>query len=231
MAGFEFLEPGFYAIPRFEVMRKQMLAGGNLERVKKFKLNSFQLVELECNCSMSMVSELPYFEVAGLQDLTPLSSYIPVAGDREIIKRRLVDYDEQSAKQRMNLLTMLSALGLLSPLLKFHLEKTNWLLENVAGDHQDCQKVRGNPALVKDLTDVRIRPLLLEAEVASIILRLLYESAQQKQKVDSLIAYYEAVFSGTCEQIDKITPIKTISLAAQAKIQAGIILSGLLTAI
>ncbi|GAB4210337.1 MAG: hypothetical protein Fur006_70740 [Coleofasciculaceae cyanobacterium] len=229
MGGFEFVEPGFYAIPRFEVMREQMLAGGDAERVKKFKLNSFQLVESECNCSMSLVSELPYFEVTGLQDLTPLSDYIAVTDDRETIKRRLVDFDEQSAKQRISLLTMLSAAGLSSPLLEFHLEKAAWLLGNLAGDRQDCRKVRGNPTLMKDLIDLRIRPLLLEAEVAGIMLRLLQESAQPWQKMNSLIDHYEAVFINACDQIDRITPIKPISLAAQAKIQAGIILSGLLT--
>lgn len=229
MGGFEFMEPGFYAIPRFEVMREQMLAGGDPERVKKFKLNSFQLVESECNCSMSLVSELPYFEVTGLQDLTPLSDYIPVAGDRELIKRRLVDYDEQSAKQRMSLLTTLAAAGLSSPLLEFHLEKAKWLLGNIAGDRQDCQKVRGNPVLIKDLVDARIRPLLLEAEVAGIMLRLLQESDQVWHTIDSLKNYYEAVFINACDRIDRITRIKPISLAAQAKIQAGIILSGLLT--
>jgi hypothetical protein len=211
------------------VMREQMLAGGDPERVKKFKLNSFQLVESECNCSMSLVSELPYFEVAGLQDLTPLSDYISVTGDRETIKRRLVDFDEQSAKQRMSLLTMLSAAGLSSPLLEFHLEKAAWLLGNSTGDRQDCRKVRGNPILMKDLIDLRTRPLLLEAEVAGIILRLLQESAQPWQKMNSLIDHYEAVFLNACDQSDRITPIKPISLAAQAKIQSGIILSGLLT--
>jgi Zinc carboxypeptidase len=229
MGGFEFMEPGFYAIPRFEVMREQMLAGGDPERVKKFKLNSFQLVESECNCSMSLVSELPYFEVTGLQDLTPLSDFIPVVGDRETLKRRLVDFDEQSAKQRMSSLTMLSAAGLSSPLLAFHLEKATWLFGNLAGDRQDCQKVRGNPTLTKDLIDLRTRPLLLEAEVAGIMLRLLQESAQSWQKINSLTDHYAAVFNNACEQIDKITPIKPISLAAQVKIQAGIILSGLLT--
>lgn len=229
MGGFEFVEPGFYAIPRFEVMREQMLAGGDPERVKKFKLNSFQLVESECKCSMSLVSELPYFEVAGLQDLTPLSDYISVTGDRETIKRRLVDFDEQSAKQRMSSLTTLSAAGLSSPLLEFHLEKAAWLLGNLTGDRQDCRKVRGNPILMKDLIDLRTRPLLLEAEVAGTILRLLQESAQPLQKMNSLIDHYEAVFLNACNQIDRITPIKPISLAAQVKIQAGIILSGLLT--
>jgi hypothetical protein len=229
MGGFEFVEPGFYAIPRFEVMREQMLAGGDPERVKKFKLNSFQLVESECNCSISLVSELPYFEVTGLQDLAPLSDYIPVVGDREIIKRRLVDFDEQSAKHRMNLLKGLAVAGLSSPLLDFHLEKANWLLGNIVGDRQDCQKVRGNPVLVKDLIEVRIRPLLLEAEVAGIMLRLLQETEQPGQKNDSLIAHYETVFKNACDQIDKITLINPIALATQAKIQAGIILSGLLT--
>lgn len=229
MGGFEFMEPGFYAIPRFEVMREQMMAGGDPERVKKFKLNSFQLVESECNCSMSLVSELPYFEVTGLQDLTPLSDYIPVAGDREIVKRRLVDCDEQSAKQRMSLLVALAAAGLSSPLLEFHLEKAKWLLGNIVGDRQDCQEVRGNPVLMKDLVDVRIHPLLLEAEVAGIMLRLLQESNQAWQNIDSLKTYYEAVFTNACDRIDKITRIKSIPLAAQAKIQAGIILSGLLT--
>jgi hypothetical protein len=229
MSGFEFLESGFYAIPRFEVMRERMLAGGDPERVKRFKLNSFQLVESECNCSISLVSELPYFEVVGLQDLNPLSDYIPVTGDREIIKRRLVDFDEQSAKHRMNLLQGLVAAGLSSPLLDFHLEKANWLLGNIAGDRQDCQKVRGNPALVKDLIDVRIHPLILEAEVAGIMLRLLRESEQSFQNIDSLIDHYETVFTNACDQIDKITAINPIALAAQAKVQAGIILSGLLT--
>jgi anthranilate synthase/aminodeoxychorismate synthase-like glutamine amidotransferase len=196
MGGFEFLEPGFYAIPRFEVMREQMLAGGDPERVKKFKLNSFQLVESECNCSMSLVSELPYFEVMGLQDLTPLSDYISVAGDREIIKRRLVDFNEQSAKHRMDLLKVLVTAGLRSPLLDFHLEKANWLLGNIGGDRQDCQKVRGNPALVKDLIDIRIRPLLLEAESAGIILRLLQESEQPWQEIDSLVAHYNNDWAG-----------------------------------
>jgi Zinc carboxypeptidase len=229
MGGFEFVEPGFYAIPRFEVMREQMLAGGEPERVKRFKLNSFQLVESECNCSMSLVSELPYFEIVGLQDLAPLSDYIPVASDREIIKRRLVTFDQQSAKQRMNLLTSLAAAGLASPLLDFHLEKANWLLGNAVGNRQDCQKVRGNPVLVKDLIDVRIRPLLLEAETASMVLRLLRESDQPSQSMDLLISHYETVFTNACEQIDRITLIKPIALAAQAKIQAGIILSGVLT--
>jgi len=228
MGGFEFVESGFYSIPRFEVMREQMLAGGDPERVKKFKLNSFQLVESECNCSMSLVSELPYFEVAGLQDLTPLSDYIPIAGDREIVKRRLVDFDEQSAKHRINLLKGLAAKGLSSPLLEFHREKASWLLGNIAGDRQDCQKVRGNPILVKDLIDIRIRPLLLEAEVAGIMLRLLRESVQPWQSINSLIDHYESVFTKACDQIDKITTINPISLSAQAKIQAGIILSGLL---
>jgi hypothetical protein len=229
MGGFEFVEPGFYAIPRFEVMREQMLAGGDPERVKKFKLNSFQLVESECNCAMSLVSELPYFEVTGLQDLAPLSDYISVASDRETIKRRLVDFDEQSAKQRISLLKTLSASGLSSPLLEFHLEKANWLLGNLAGDRQDCQKVRGNPVLGKDLIDLQTRPLLLEAEVAGILLRLLHEAEQPWQNMNSLIDHYEAVFTNACDRVDKITSIKSISLAAQAKIQTGIILSGLLT--
>jgi hypothetical protein len=230
MSGFEFLEPGFYAIPRFEVMRERMLAGGDPERVKRFKLNSFQLVESECNCSMSLVSELPYFEVRGLQDLTPISDLIPVVGDRETIKRRLVVFDEQSAKYRMNLLKGLSTAGLSSPLLDFHLEKANWLIGDIAGNLQDCQKVRGNPILVKDLIDVRIHPWLLEAEVAGIMLRLLQESDQNLKNINSLIIHYEAMFTNACDQIDKITSIKPISLASQAKIQAGIILSGLLTA-
>jgi hypothetical protein len=239
MGGFEFMEPGFYAIPRFEVMREQMLRGGDPERVKRFKLNSFQLVESECNCSMSLVSELPYFEVTGLQDLTPLSDYVPIAGDREIIKRRLVDCDEQSAKQRMSLLTMLATSGLSSPLLEFHRERAKWLLGNIAGARQECQKVRGNPILMKDLVEVRIRPLLLEAEVSGVMLRLLEESDQVWHTLEesdqvwhtigSLQNHYEAVFTNACDQIDKITSIKSISLAAQAKIQAGIILSGLLT--
>jgi hypothetical protein len=152
-----------------------------------------------------------------------------VVGDREIIKRRLVDFDEQSAKHRMNLLKGLAVAGLSSPLLDFHLEKANWLLGNIVGDRQDCQKVRGNPVLVKDLIEVRIRPLLLEAEVAGIMLRLLQETEQPGQKNDLLIAHYETVFKNACDQIDKITLINPIALATQAKIQAGIILSGLLT--
>jgi Zinc carboxypeptidase len=229
MGGFEFVEPGFFAIPRFEVMREQMLAGGDPERIKKFKLNSFQLVESECNCSMSLVSELPYFEVTGLQDLTPISDYIPVAGDREMIKRRLVDFDAQSAKQQMNLLRSLSAAGLSSPLIDFYIEKTNWLLGSLPGDYQDCSKVRGYPILMKDLVNLRIRPLLLEAEVAGVILRLLRESDQSWQNISSLIDHHELAFTNACAKIDRITLIRPVSLAVQAKIQAGIILSGLLT--
>jgi hypothetical protein len=230
MGGFEFVEPGFYAIPRFEVMREQMLAGGDIERVKKFKLNSFQLVESECLCPMSLVSELPYFQVTRLEDLTPLTDYIPVACDREILKRKLVDIEEQSAKQQMNLLVCLSASNISSPLIDFYWEKTKWLLGNVAGDRQDCQKIRGYPALMKDLLEVRIRPLLLEAEVAAMMLRLYYESGDESYQVQSAISYYEQQFTHACAQIDRITEIKTVSLADQVKIQAGIILSGLLVA-
>jgi len=124
---------------------------------------------------------------------------------------------------------MLSAAGLSSPLLEFHVEKATWLLGNLAGDRQDCRKVRGNPVLVKDLIDLRTRLLLLEAEVAGIILRLLQESVQPWQNMNLLIDHYETVFTNACDQIDRITPIKPIPLASQAKIQAGIILSGLLT--
>jgi len=230
MGGFEFVEPGFYAIPRFEVMREQMLAGGDSERVKKFKLNSFQLVESECHCPMSLVSELPYFQVIGLDDLTPLADYILVAGDREILKRKLVDIEEQSAKQRINLLTCLSASNISSPLLDFYLEKTKWLLGNVAGDRQDCEKVRGYPALIKDLLEVRIRPLILEAEVAAMMLRLYHESDDESYQVQSAISYYEQQFANACTQIDRITEIKTVPLADQVKIQSGIILSGFLVA-
>lgn len=230
MGGFEFVEPGFYAIPRFEVMRQQMLAGGDSERVKKFKLNSFQLVESECHCPMSLVSELPYFQVTGLDDLTPLADCIPVAGDREILKRKLVDIEEQSAKQRMNLLACLSASNISSPLIEFYWEKTKWLLGNIAGNRQDCQKVRGYPALMKDLLEVRIRPPMLEAEVAAMMLRLYLESGDESYQVQSAISYYEQQFTNACAHIDKITEIKTVSLADQVKIQAGIILSGLLMA-
>jgi hypothetical protein len=228
MGGFNFIEPGFYGIPRFEAMREQMLAGGDPERVKKFKLNSFQLVETECNCQMSLVSELPYFQVSGLQDLAPLSDFIPVAADREVLKRKLVDLEEQSAKQRMSLLTSLAATGLSSARLDFHLEKANWLLGNIAGDRQDCQKVRGCPALIKDLTEVRIRPLLLEAEVAGLMLRIVNESDLSQSKLSLLTNLYEEIFGNACDRIDNITQIKTISLASQVKIQAGIILAGLL---
>jgi hypothetical protein len=228
MGGFEFVKPGFYAIPRFEVMRKQMLAGGDPERVKKFKLNSFQLVETECNCKMSLVSELPYFQVMGLQDLTPISDFLPVTGDREAIKRKLVNIEEQSAKQRMSLLTSLTATGLSSPLLDFHLEKASWLIGNIAGDRQDCQKVRGYPILMKDLTEVRIRPLLLEAEVAGLMLRIINSFHGDLQTLSALTDRHEKIFSDACNQIDQITSIKTVSLSSQAKIQAGIILSGLL---
>jgi len=228
MGGFEFVEPGFYVIPRFEVMREQMLAGGDSERVKKFKLNSFQLVESECHCPMSLVSELPYFQVTGLEDLTPLADYILVAGDREILKRKLVDIEEQSAKQRINLLTCLSASNISCPLLDFYWEKTKWLLGNVAGNRQDCQKVRGYPALIKDLLEVRIRPLILEAEVAVMMIRLYHESGDESYQVQSAISYYQQQFAKACDQIDRITEIKTVSLAEQVKIQAGIILSGLL---
>lgn len=79
------------------------------------------------------------------------------------------------------------------------------------------------------MIEVRIRPLLLETEVAGIMLRLLRESEQPLQQNDSLLAHYETVFTNACDQIDKITLISPISLAAQAKIQVGIILSGLLT--
>jgi hypothetical protein len=228
MDGFEFIEPGFYGIPRFEVMREKMLAGGDPERIKKFKLNSFQLVESECQCPMSLVSELPYFQVVGLDDLTFLSDCIPVACDREVLKRKLVDFEEASAKQRMNLLSCLSASNFSSPLMEFYQEKTKWLLGNIAGDRQDCQKVRGYPALIKDLLEVRIRPLMLEAEVAAMMLRLYSESAEQSEGIQSAISYYEETFNKTCDRIDEIATIKTISLADQVKIQAGIILSGLL---
>ena len=228
MGGFKFIEPGFYGIPRFEAMREQMLAGGDPERVKKFKLNSFQLVETECNCQMSLVSELPYFQVMGLQDLTPLSDFIPVAADREVLKRKLVELEEQSAKQRMSLLTGLAAAGLSSARLDFHLEKANWLLGNITGDRQDCQKVRGCPALTKDLTEVRIRPLLLEAEVAGLMLRIVNEFDLSQSKLSLLTDLYEKMFDNACDRIDDITTIKTIPLESQVKIQAGIILAGLL---
>jgi Zinc carboxypeptidase len=226
MGGFEFVKPGFYAIPRFEVMREQMLAGGDPERVKKFKLNSFQLVETECNCKMSLVSELPYFQVMGLQDLTPISEFLSITGDREAIKRKLVNIEEQSAKQRMSLLKSLTATGLSSPLLDFHLEKANWLIGNIAGDRQDCQKVRGYPILMKDLTEVRIRPLLLESEVAGLMLRIINSFHGNSQNLSALTDWHEKIFSEACNQIDQITSIKTVSLSSQAKIQAGIILSG-----
>ncbi|CAD5915803.1 hypothetical protein L2E69_07795 [Planktothrix agardhii 1806] len=228
MDGFEFIEPGFYAIPRFEVMREKMLAGGDPERIKKFKLNSFQLVESECQCRMSLVSELPYFQVVGLDDLTPLADYIPVACDREVLKRKLVDCEEESAKQRMNLLSCLSASNFSSPLMEFYQEKTKWLLGNIAGDRQDCYKIRGYPALIKDLLEVRIRPRMLEAEVAAMMLRLYCESGEQSERVQSAISYYEETFNNACDRIDRIATIKTVSLADQVKIQAGIILSGLL---
>ncbi|MEG4518356.1 MULTISPECIES: M14 family zinc carboxypeptidase [unclassified Microcoleus] len=228
MDGFEFIEPGFYGIPRFEVMREKMLAGGAPERIKKFKLNSFQLVESECQCPMSLVSELPYFQVVGLDDLTPLSDCIPVACDREVPKRKLVDFEEASAKQRMNLLSCLSASNFSSPLMEFYQEKTKWLLGNIAGDRQDCQKVRGYPAFIKDLLEVRIRPLMLEAEVAAMMLRLYSESAEQSDGIQWAISYYEETFNKTCDRLDEIATIKTIALAYQVKIQAGIILSGLL---
>lgn len=220
MGGFEFVEPGFYAIPRFEVMRERMLAGGDTERVKKFKLNSFQLVESECNCPMSLVSELPYFQVTGLQDLTPLADYIPVACDREVLKRKLVDFEGESAKQRMNLLSSLSASNFSSPLMEFYQEKTKWLLGNIAGDRQDCQKVRGYPVLMKDLLEVRIRPLMLEAEVAAMMLRLYCESCDNSARLQSGISYYDAQFNNACNQIEKIATIKTVSLTTQVKIQA-----------
>ena len=166
-------EPGFYVIPRFEVMREKMLAGGDLERIKKFKLNSFQLVESECQCPMSLVSELPYFQVTGLDDLTPLSDYIPVACDREVLKRKLVDFEEESAKQRMNLLACLSASNFSSPLIDFYQEKTKWLLGNIAGDRQDCQKVQGISGLNQRLTgSPHSSSDMLEAEVAAMMLRL-----------------------------------------------------------
>lgn len=228
MDGFEFIESGFYAIPRFEVMREKMLAGGDPERIKKFKLNSFQLVESECQCQMSLVSELPYFQVVGLDDLTPLSDCIPVACDREFLKRKLVYFEEESAKQRMNLLSCLSASKFSSPLFEFYQEKAKWLLGNIAGDRQDCHKVRGYPALIKDLLEVRIRPRMLEAEVAAMMLRLYCESGEQSERVQSAISYYEETFNNACDRIDKIATIKTVSLADQVKIQAGIILSGLL---
>ncbi|HBL14948.1 MAG TPA: hypothetical protein DD379_26855 [Cyanobacteria bacterium UBA11162] len=228
MDGFEFIEPGFYAIPRFEVMREKMLAGGDPERIKKFKLNSFQLVESECQCPMSLVSELPYFQVVGLDDLTPLADYIPVACDREVIKRKLIDFEEASAKQRMNLLSCLSASNFSSPLMEFYQEKTKWLLGNIAGDHQDCQKVRGCPILMKDLLEVRIRPLMLEAEVAAMMLKLYEESGEKSERVKSGISYYHETFNNACDRIDRIATIKTVSLADQVKIQAGIILCGLL---
>jgi Zinc carboxypeptidase len=228
MDGFEFIEPGFYAIPRFEVMREKMLAGGDPERIKKFKLNSFQLVESECQCPMSLVSELPYFQVMGLDDLTPLADYIPVACDRELLKRKLVYFEEESAKQRMNLLSCLSASNFSSPLFEFYQEKTKWLLGNIAGDRQDCQKVRGYPALIKDLLEVRIRPLMLEAELAAMMIRLYCESGDNYECIQSGISYYEEIFNNACDRIDKIATIKAIPLADQVKIQAGIILSGLL---
>lgn len=228
MDGFEFIESGFYTIPRFEVMREKMLAGGDPERIKKFKLNSFQLVESECQCPMSLVSELPYFQVVGLDDLTPLADYITVACDREVLKRKLVDFEEESAKQRMNLLSCLSASNFSSPLMDFYQEKTKWLLGNIAGDRQDCQKVRGYPSLIKDLLEVRIRPLLLEAEVAAMMLRLYNESGEKSERVKSAISYYEETFNNACDRIDRIATIKTVSFVDQVKIQAGIILSGLL---
>ncbi|MFB2897542.1 M14 family zinc carboxypeptidase [Aerosakkonemataceae cyanobacterium BLCC-F50] len=228
MDGFEFIESGFYGIPRFEVMREKMLAGGDPERIKKFKLNSFQLVESECQCPMSLVSELPYFQVMGLDDLTPLADYIPVACDREVLKRKLVDFEQESAKQRMNLLSCLSASNFSSPLMEFYQEKTKWLLGNIAGDRQDCHKVRGCPTLIKDLLEVRIRPLMLEAEVAAMMIRLYCESGENSDCIQSAISYYEETFNNACDRIDKITTIKTVSLADQVKIQAGIILSGLL---
>lgn len=228
MGGFEFIEPGFYAIPRFEVMREKMLVGGDPELIKKFKLNSFQLVESECQCPMSLVSELPYFQVVGLDDLTPLADYIPVACDREFLKRKLVDFEEASAKQRMNLLSCLSASNFSSPLMDFYQEKTKWLLGNIAGNRQECQKVRGYPALIKDLLEVRIRPLILEAELAAMMLRIYEESEEKYEGVKSAISYYEETFNKACDCIDRITTIKTVPLANQVKIQAGIILSGLL---
>jgi hypothetical protein len=89
--------------------------------------------------------------------------------------------------------------------------------------------VRGNPILMKDLVELRIRPLLLEAEVAGLVLRLLREATTPWQKANSLLDYYEEVFANSCDRLDRITPIESISLAAQTKIQAGIVLSGLLT--
>ena len=40
---------------------------------------------------------------------------------------------------------------------------------------------------------------------------------------------YEEMFGNACDRIDKITTIETIPLESQVKIQAGIILAGLLT--
>jgi hypothetical protein len=165
----------------------------------------------------------------GLQELTPLSDFIPIAADREILKRKLVDIEEQSAKQRMSLLTGLAAAGLSSARLDFHLEKANWLLGNIAGDRQDCQKVRGCPILTKDLTEVRIRSLLLEAEVAGLMLRIVNESDLSRSQLSLLTNLYEEIFDNACDRIDDITTIETIPLESQVKIQAGIILSGLFT--
>jgi hypothetical protein len=73
--------------------------------------------------------------------------------------------------------------------------------------------------LIKDLLEVRIRPLILEAEVAVMMIRLYHESGDESYQVQSAISYYQQQFAKACDQIDRITEIKTVSLAEQVKIQ------------
>ncbi|HEY9657397.1 MAG TPA: M14 family zinc carboxypeptidase [Allocoleopsis sp.] len=224
MGGLRFIERGFYSTFTFAEMRSKMLLGGDKERVSKFKLNTPEYVEQKCNCSVSMVSEISYFEIEKLRDLTPASNQ-SMSGDRAHIKTQLVKIEEENASIVHKILHEDISEAISSPTLDFYREKSKWMVGNIAGRLKDCEKLKETPVLEKDILDLKYRPLRLRAETMAMMVKLSNEIALPAE-LDQV--NYLDEFHLTCDAIDRIVQVKPVPFANQVKGQAALILSGLL---
>lgn len=219
--GFTKLRDGFYSIPTFKQMREKFLISGHFEKVKKFKLNSFEYVKLVCNTKLSLVSELPLFQTHSLDDISEIPSatrYEFKKAALEIEKDRLMTF-----KQELN---FLHNLGFQGPEMTFAESLVNWELINVEGDMEDIQKVKNKTALALDKTGLDIQPALSDCKLNAQLLRVVNDYPGHSKYL-GLSQRYKEGFDDAYDELSELLEIGITSLAQQVRIQCGLVLAGL----
>jgi len=219
--GFTKLRDGFYSIPTFKQMREKFLISGHLERVKKFKLNSFEYVKMTCGTKLSLVSELPLFQVPVLDDI----SEIP-GTTRYELKRTTLGIKKDSVIKFKQQLDSFSDLKFEGPEMNFAKSLAEWDLINIKGDMEDIQKVKKKTALALDNTTLKIQPTLSECKLNAILLRIVRDNPEHPQYLE-LSKRYKEGFDKAYGELLELLDIGTTSLKQQVRIQCGLVLAGL----